>query len=272
MTTWNGAIGLYTQWLAAGNVAAGTIRLRRHYLRNLALRHPETDPFKLTPDDLIAFMAMPGWSPETRKSARAAVRGFYGWAVRFEHVLRDPSIHLRAVTIPRAHPRPTPQTALDAALATAAPREVTMLMLAAYAGLRRGEVARVHTKDIVVEADGFSLRVHGKGGRVRLVPLHPELAERLAAVQLDQGEGFIFPGKINGHLSADRVGHLLAKHLGAGWTAHTLRHRFASRAYAVDRDLRAVQELLGHSKPETTARYTAVPDNALRKAVWGATA
>ncbi|HET6299160.1 MAG TPA: site-specific integrase, partial [Kribbella sp.] len=56
------------------------------------------------------------------------------------------------------------------------------------------------------------------------------------------------------------------------WTGHSLRHRFASAAYAVDRDLRAVQELLGHSKPETTARYVATPDGALRAAVAGVTA
>ena len=52
---------------------------------------------------------------------------------------------------------------------------------------------------------------------------------------------------------------------------HTLRHRFATTAYGVERDLRAVQELLGHSKPETTARYVAVPEGALRTAVAGVT-
>jgi integrase len=55
--------------------------------------------------------------------------------------------------------------------------------------------------------------------------------------------------------------------LGAGWSGHSCRHAFASKAYAGTRDLRAVQTLLGHSKPETTARYTAVPDGALAAAV-----
>lgn len=67
----------------------------------------------------------------------------------------------------------------------------------------------------------------------------------------------------------DRVGKVLARLLGQGWSAHTLRHAAASRWYAVERDLRAVQELLGHSKPETTARYTAVPGDARRAAVCG---
>ena len=49
-----------------------------------------------------------------------------------------------------------------------------------------------------------------------------------------------------------------------------LRHRFATAAYAVERDLFAVQTLLGHSSPTTTARYTALPPDALHRAVLGA--
>jgi site-specific recombinase XerD len=56
-----------------------------------------------------------------------------------------------------------------------------------------------------------------------------------------------------------------------GWTAHTLRHRFATVAYAGERDLLAVQVLLGHSKPETTRLYVLIPDASLRAAVaWAA--
>ena len=57
----------------------------------------------------------------------------------------------------------------------------------------------------------------------------------------------------------------------AGWTAHTLRHRFATRTYAAARDLVAVQELLGHAKPETTRLYIETPPDSLRAAVaWAA--
>ena len=92
---------------------------------------------------------------------------------------------------------------------------------------------------------------------------YPDELVALAA----QAEGWVFPSPHGGHLGADRVGKILARALGAGYSAHTLRHRFASRAYTAQRDLRAVQELLGHSKPETTARYVAVPDDALAAAV-----
>jgi site-specific recombinase XerD len=65
------------------------------------------------------------------------------------------------------------------------------------------------------------------------------------------------------------VSVVLSKLLPGKATAHTLRHRFASEAYASCLDLRAVQELLGHADPKTTARYTAVPAGQLIAAVRG---
>ena len=59
----------------------------------------------------------------------------------------------------------------------------------------------------------------------------------------------------------------LARTLPDAWTTHTLRHRFASAAYAADRDIRAVQELLGHASVSTTQIYTAIPAEAARRAV-----
>ncbi|KAA1251740.1 tyrosine-type recombinase/integrase [Mycobacterium simiae] len=54
------------------------------------------------------------------------------------------------------------------------------------------------------------------------------------------------------------------------WTAHTLRHRFTTRAYRGSRNLRAVQTLLGHSSVATTERYTAVDDDEIRAAMMAA--
>lgn len=129
------------------------------------------------------------------------------------------------------------------------------------------------------------LHVTGKGGRQRIVPAHPLIVEQVDA-ELDRRRGgrtgtgwrlaseriaaddSLFPGQHPGtHVQPCVVGDALSTLLGDGWTAHTLRHRFATRAYAPTRDLRAVQELLGHSSPQTTARYTAVPDQAMREAV-----
>ena len=58
-----------------------------------------------------------------------------------------------------------------------------------------------------------------------------------------------------------------ARALPGEWTLHTLRHRFATAAYSAERDLLAVQRLLGHASVATTQRYAEPPRDALRKAV-----
>lgn len=84
-------------------------------------------------------------------------------------------------------------------------------------------------------------------------------------------DGFVFPSvrTPSGHLSPDALGDLVSDLLGPGWSGHTLRHRAAADWYAVDRDLRAVQELLGHADIRTTQRYTPVPAGAMTRAVLG---
>ncbi|WP_371854753.1 tyrosine-type recombinase/integrase [Actinomyces wuliandei] len=60
----------------------------------------------------------------------------------------------------------------------------------------------------------------------------------------------------------------LASHtLPLGWTLHSLRHRFTTTAYAADRDIPAVQRLLGHTSVATTQRHTQPPTTAMTRAV-----
>ena len=138
-----------------------------------------------------------------------------------------------------------------------------MILLASRLGLRRAEIAQLHTNDLRPGLDGWHLRILGKGRKERVLPVVGELRALLEAVP----PGYVFPGDYGGHLSPQRVGNLLSRALGPGWTGHTLRHRFATVAYSADRDLYAVQALLGHSTPETTRVYVQLPTTALWDAV-----
>jgi integrase/recombinase XerC len=209
------------------------------------------------------FLSVSTWAPSTRKTARSAARSFYSWARTTGRITDDPTRLLRAIRVPAGLPRPAPDDVLARAIAGASQRDRLMVMLGAYAGLRRSEIARAHRRDVI----GPWLRVHGKGGRVRDLPLHPVIVDALA---MWPERGYLFPGLVDGHISADRVGHILADLLGAGWTAHTLRHRFLSLGYLADRDILAVKELAGHAKLDTTMVYTQVPDGALMRAVMAA--
>jgi integrase len=252
---WQRAVDDYSAWWRASGRSAESLRLRRHYVATLAESHP--DPWRVSADDLIRFLARPGWMPETRKSARAAMRSFYSWAVDSSRIGTSPAARLPVVHVPRALPQPAPEKVLAAALEHAESRTRLMLLLAAFGGLRRSEIARVRGADLV----GGTLHVVGKGGRERLVPLHPALAAELDGC----GDGFLFPGP-DGHLSPQHVSKLM-KHALGDYHAHQLRHRFATVVYDRTRDLRTCQELLGHARPETTGRYTAVSVGMLRQAV-----
>jgi integrase len=268
---WEDAIDGYLAYTLGAGSSRETIKLRRHYLWLLACSCPHVGPWSTSVDELTAVLATPGWAPETRKSARASMRSFYRWGMDTGKTTTDPSRALPRVRVPLGSPRPAPRDVVAKALASANTRARTMLLLALLAGLRRAEIAAVHRSHVNHESGGWSLRVVGKGGKVRVLPLHPLLAETI----LEQPPGFLFPGNDHGHLSPDRVGRIIAGLLGHGWTAHTLRHRFSTEAYAAHHDLFAVQALLGHARPETTARYTAVPDESLRAAVlsvWSAPA
>lgn len=261
VVTWNDALTAYATAQRAAGRSEGTIRLHRHYLSGLARHH--AGPWRVTRSDLEARMAGHDWMPETRKSCRAAFRGFYRWAHGMGYVEDDPAYSLGSVRVPQAVARPAPEH-LVRRLTMSADRVGVMAMLAAYCGLRRGEIARVHTRDLV----GDELLIHGKGGKVRAVPVvHQPIIDAI----LD-ADGWLFPNGKGSHLTPGHVGKLLSAAMPEGWTAHTLRHRMASVSYAATRDLLAVGAVLGHSRPETTQRYIRMPDDALRRAVEAASA
>lgn len=250
-------------------VAAGhsktTLRTRVHYLSVLAGTHRLRSPESLTTDDLVAVLAWPTWKPETRKSARSAIRSFCRWLYATGRIQADPSAALLPVSVPRASPKPAPKTVFVVAFERADWRGRRILSLARFGGLRRGEIARGHTDD--VDEDGW-LSIVGKGGHGRRIPLHPVITGWLCSAE----RGWLIPSLAPGatrHLTADHVGKLGNSWLPKGWSVHNLRHRAGTDWYAVERDLRAAQELLGHADPKTTALYTQIPQQSLMNAVMG---
>lgn len=251
---------------AAGRPAS-TIDLRIYHLTRLA-HDSHASPLELSVDDLAAWLALHDWAPETRRAYRSSLRGYFGWLQARGRRLDSPAHLLPPVTVPRAKPRPTPEIIYREALGKAGTRERRMVALAGMCGLRRGEIARVRREDLVEDLVGRSLRVTGKGGHVRLVPVPDWLGVELSRMS----PGWVFPSPSGGHLTPHHVGVLVSRLLPKGWTCHTLRHRCATTAYRATMDIASVQELLGHSKLETTRAYVLPPDGGVRAAVMAATA
>lgn len=263
---WAGPIADYLGYLATMGCAESTVYTRRQQLEYVA-RQVGGDPFAVTGPALRAwFQAMrERVSSDTARSRRSALLGFYRWAVEHQRMPGpSPALALPRVRPAPPRPRPTPDAVWDIAWAAADERVRLALDLAGNHGLRRCEVVLVRPeRDMMRDLAGWSLLVHGKGGKERIVPLTDDCARRLLAV----GPGWAFPGAIQGHMSARWLGKLVNPLLTEAYTMHKLRHRAGTRWLDECGDIRLVADLLGHGDTKTTMIYTAVDNGRARLVV-----
>lgn len=258
---WRRSIEGWTDTLKAAGLSAQTIKSRRYKMVHLAALLMPSGPEDVTTEQIVQTFARQQWKPETRKAYRNTISSFFRWLHKSGRRSDDPSLDVPRVKKPHAHPRPCPDRYIAAAMEMATTSERLMIRLGAECGLRRGEIARVHSDDVVADNAGRSLIVRGKGDKQRIVPLPDDLA----CIIMD-ARGYLFPGRFGGHVEESYIGDHISRLLPDGYAAHTLRHRFATTAYAATHDLFVVAELLGHESVETTEHYVAMPDGRLREA------
>ena len=273
-TAWEDAVDSWVMWLTASGVSNRTIHTRRGHVRGVArllhLRHPN----EVITEHVVALWATQGWSLEHRRGMRTSLNQFYVHCMKVGVCQENPAEGLPHVAESKGAPRPAPEWLWQELLQSAGPRELLMIRLAGEVGLRRAEIAQVQRDDVIWDGSGWALIVHGKGGKQRVVPINERLAAQLQKrpVWIPAGvpHTYIFPSLdqwgnvVAAFVSPDRVGRLISDLMPVGWSAHKLRHRYATRGYAGTRNLRAVQEALGHASVATTQRYTATSAPELR--------
>jgi integrase len=228
----------------------GTVLTRRRQLARFGRSHP--DPWAVDRDDVGIYLL--DAKPEYAKSVRSGLHGFYAWSAAQRMSTIDPTLGIR-IKVPRTEPRPCPdglwKDAERRLMASPDARERAtglMIGLGGRCGLRRAEIAHTHTGDV----QGEYLRITGKGGVTREIVLPP----RIGAAVLAAPDGLLFPGARPGEsITPDAAGRRISAALPPGWTAHTLRHRYATEAYERTGDLLLVQRMMGHASPATTMRY-----------------
>ena len=253
------ALLAWSRHMGAIGEAPSTLYLYGRYLSRF---FAHVAPYAATVDDVEGWIAAHDWSAATRRSAVGALRSFYRWAHDRGRILSDPTAALKRPRMPRPTPKPTPDDVLKAALVASSGDDRWLLRIAVDTGLRRSELARVHSRDVEHHGDGYWLRVVGKGDAVRLVPIPEDVG-----VWIRQREGWAFPSaRVPGeHVGGDCIGKRIKRLLG-GYSAHTLRHYFATTTYQSTGDIYATQHLLGHASPVTTQGYVMESPIRLRQA------
>lgn len=247
----------YALYLNASDRLPETIKLR---LRHIAALARIRDLLTVTRDDLEAIQAATrDLAPETRKSVLASWRLFFAWAHTRGHRPDNPTAELPPVRGRQRVPRVATDTAVIQALPRASLPERAMILLAREGWLRLSEIARSHPS----QRTGDRMIIRGKGDKERTVYLTEALASTLDQIEHAQGRApHYLPGIRVPHQHPTNISKTISRL--TGYNPHALRHAGATAAWRSTRDLRAIQQMLGHASIATTQRYLHVHDDDLR--------
>ncbi len=228
----------------------------------------------------LSFLHTSGQSPRSVERRLASLRSFLRYLRRRGWIGADPTRDLSTPRKGRRLPRFVPEEELIRVLdgpweeSARGCRDLAILEIFYDTGMRLSELVGLDREDVDLQSG--QIRVLGKGRKERMVVFGEKAREAIRA-HLDAlrreglpASGPLFPGRA-GRLHPRTVRSIVTKHLarvgrGSGRSPHALRHSFATHMLDRGADIRAIQELLGHSRLSTTQIYTHVSIETLRKA------
>ncbi|WP_432370545.1 site-specific tyrosine recombinase XerD [Staphylococcus chromogenes] len=266
------------------NTIAAYRRDLNHYLNYLAAQ-------KISNLDFIDRQIVQQWfgvlhdeGRSTKSIARftSTIRSFHQFALREKYAAKDPTVLIETPKYERKLPDVLSIDEIDLLLTTPETsknngyRDRTMLELLYATGIRVSELINIEVEDVNLLM-GF-VKVFGKGNKERIIPLGETVIE-LLKTYIDNVRPQLLKKQVTHTLFLNMQGKPLTrqgiwkiiKQTGAKagiqkrLTPHTLRHSFATHLLENGADLRAVQEMLGHSDISTTQLYTHVSKTQIRK-------
>lgn len=222
-----------------------------------------------------------GYGEKTRARKVASMRSFFGFLVDEGFVGKDPTANISAPRMGRSLPDVLTEEEMDRLLDAVSGsgamdlRDRAMLELMYASGLRVGELVGLDIEHVDLEMG--SVRAFGKGGKERLVPLHPGAVEAVAdylefarpGLAREGAAEALFLGSRGRRLTRQGFwlilrGRSMQSGIGKRLTPHMLRHSFATHLLHGGAPLRHVQELLGHASITTTQIYTHLTSEHVR--------
>ncbi len=275
-------------WLEDG-LARNTLESYRRDLRKYAswLKHAaEKTLLESNHIDLQGYLAYMHQTEKSKSSTAArrlsTLRRFYQFLLRQGRISADPTLRLESPKLPRSLPKTLSEANVEALLNAPrvdeplGQRDRAMLETLYATGLRVSEL--VSLPMVAVSLDMGVVRVMGKGGKERLVPLGDEAMDWLkryfseARPQLLHGRvsDAVFVTQRGAAMTRQMFWYLIKRHakqagIDGALSPHTLRHAFATHLLNHGADLRVVQMLLGHSDISTTQIYTHVARERLKE-------
>ena len=273
------ALDGFLRALAGRNASAHTIQAYRTGLAEFASFIGDA-PLKqighLQIRDFLGELYSRGLSKASVARELSAIRSFFKWMGREQMIDSNPALLVAAPKLPKKLPRvPTMEeinSVLDANMpeeAAFAERDRLILELLYGCGIRNSELVGINLDDIHLRQGAILVR--GKGKKERLVPfgdsaqmaLRDYLPQRAQTLERSRrtAEPALLINLRGGRITTRSVGRIVkavavAGGLPAEIHPHTLRHAFGTHMLEEGADLRAIQEMLGHSRLSTTQRYT----------------
>lgn len=266
-----------------------TVEAYKHDLEWLLgyLEQEGLDPLSVKLEDLEHFAAMlsdHGISAKSQARILSGVRSFYRYLVLDGYLDVDPTELLESPHLPQHLPEYLSTEEVDALensidlTSNEGHRNRAIIEVFFSCGLRVSELTNLKLSDLFLP-QGF-IRVNGKGGKQRLVPISERAIHELELWFDDRRQMDIKPGEED-YVFLNRRGHHLTRTMilimvkrqaeAAGIkktiSPHTLRHSFATALLKGGADLRIIQELLGHADLGTTEIYTHMDDESLRQEI-----
>jgi integrase/recombinase XerD len=232
--------------------------------------------------DLLAHRFVQKTKPRSAARFLSTLKRFYRWLARENRIAADPTLNLESPKLPRPLPKSLSETDVEHLLTIddlhtpLGLRDKAMLETLYATGLRVSEL--VGLKFLGLNLDAGVVRVTGKGGKERLVPLGEEAIQWLGRYLKEarpelldrQTSDAVFVTQLGKGMTRQAFWYLLKRRarnagLNQPLSPHTLRHAFATHLLNHGADLRVVQMLLGHSDISTTQIYTHVARERLKQ-------
>ena len=206
-------------------------------------------------NDFLSFVSsMQTYKPKTFHRIISTLSSFYRYLYSQEVVTTNPVIGIDRPRIKQQEVKYLKHNQVLRLIDSIEDIRDKLIVRTIYAtGVRVSELCNINIEDI--DFDEHTIRIHGKGDKIRTVFIDDETLDELTKFIGNRIVGPLFVGQQGKHISSRAIQHIFKHYAPQGITPHKIRHSYASELYKRSKNLRVVQENLGHTSIKTTEIY-----------------